>query len=133
VRFICGETRIDLRREPVSLRRLAIAVVLLERLNLQRRFVGQVLGELQPLLRLIHVEPRQRRIASYHALLVVERCTIRIGVELPAGALEPPLLGTRKILTQADRELREVVATGTESFRRIDRQFFDPAGYLGIG
>ena len=79
-----------------------------------------------------HGQPRQRRIASYHALLVVERCTIRIGVELPASALEPPLFDTRKVLTQADRKLRKVVATGTESLRRIDRQFFESAGYLGI-
>ena len=133
VRLVRGETHIDFCREPVGLRRLAIAVVFLERLDLQRRFLSLVLGELQTLLRLIHVEPRQRRIASYHTLLVVERCTIRIGVELPASALEATLFATRKVLTQADRKLREVVATGTERFRGIDRQFFESAGYLGIG
>ena len=130
--FIRDNTGIHLRGQPVSLGHLAVAVVLLERLHLQCGFVDQSLGELQALFGLIHIEPCQRRITAYHSLLIIERRTVRIGVELLASALEPTFLGARKVLTQADRKLGKVIAAGAEGFRRIDRQLFESARELRI-
>ncbi len=131
--FISDNPGIHFCSQPISLARFAVAVVLLERLHLQCCFIDQSLGELQALFGLIHIEPCERRIATDHPLLIIERRAVRIGVELLASALEPALFGAREILTQADRKLGEVIAASAEGFRRIDRQLFESARELRIG
>ena len=82
MRFIRGKTRINLAREPIGLGCPAAAVVFLEHLNLQCRFVRESLGEFEPLFGLVHIQPRERRIAAHQALLVIEDGAVGLGVEL---------------------------------------------------
>ncbi len=131
--FISDNAGIYFRCQPVGLAYFAVAVVLLERLHLQCGFVDQSLSEFKALFGFIHIEPCQRRITTYHSLLIVERGAIRICVELLASALQAPFLGARKVLTEADRKFGKVIAPGAEGFRRIDRQLFDSARELRIG
>ena len=130
--FVSENTGIHFRGQPVGLTCLAVAVVLPKRLHLQCGFIDQLLGELQALFGLIHIEPCQGRITAHHALFIIEHRAVRVGVELLTNALQASFLGARKVLTQADRKLRKVIAAGAEGFRRTDRQLFEPTGELRI-
>ena len=128
VRFVLDKTCVNFRRKPVGLRRLGVAVILFQRLHLQCRLIGEPPRELECPLRLIDIEPRQRRIATDHALLVIERGTVRIGIELLASALKPAFSGARKFLTQPDRKFGEVIPADAKRLWGVDRQLFESAG-----
>src|SRR5450432_180164 len=104
MRLVRSQAGVSFRGEPVGLGGLSVAVVFLERLDLQCRLIYQPLTKLQALFRLVQVEPCERGITAHHALIVVEGGAVCIGVELLASPLQPTLLGTRKLLTQTDRK-----------------------------